>query len=127
MTQDPSTEAPVTFSWTAADGSVHEVEHVSDVDSWTGREIRAVERMSGGTLAAQGFYTTAALLVSTSVARVVPGATIEGVDAELTLGRVRAIHRQINERALARLDAEVPPADGEDVAALSPTSADGEA
>jgi hypothetical protein len=120
-------DQPVTFTWATPDGKSYEVEAAYDVDTWTGREMRAVDRMCDGAWSKMGASAKAGIIYALSVARVVPGATIEVVDDQMTVGRIREINRQINERDAARRKAEPDTADVEDMAALSPTSAGSEA
>lgn len=116
------------FTWKTGEGTEFEVEAIFDVDSWTGREMRTVERVNGGELP-QGQLALRSLVFALSIARVVPGYTIESADAELTFGRVRAIIREMRERDQAA-DAATAAADeaGGDVpsegAVLSPTKLD---
>lgn len=116
-------EQVITFTWTAEDGTSHEVEPVYDIDSWTGREIRAVERITGGTLGGTGHYGTASLIMAVSIARAVPGVSLQRLADDLTLGQLRAINRQLDERraALAPVEAEAVAEVDDDL--LSPTSA----
>lgn len=116
-------DAPSVFTWTTPEGAAHEVELSYDVDQWNGREIRAAEALGGGRIGALGWYGTQALCIAISVARVVPGATVQSVDAELTLGRVRAIIDQIKAREAAAVVAAEP---ADDEAVLSPTKPAGE-
>lgn len=123
---ESSTEAPVTFTWRTPDGKSYEVEAAYDVDSWTGREMRAVDRMCDGAWSKMGASASAGIIYALSVARVVPGATIEVVDDQMTVGRIRGINRQIDERDAVRRKADAD-TDVEAVAELSPTSAGSEA
>ncbi len=117
-----------TFTWTTADGTAHEVDAMYDVDEWTGREMRAAERINGGNLDI-GAYGTSSLVFAISIARAVAGYTVERADAELTFGRVRAIIRQLREREAAATAAAVEGAEeaADEEAVLSPTSAGSEA
>lgn len=120
----------ITFTWRTSQGATFEVEPPYEVNSWTGREMRAAERLLGGTLDGAGFYSTTSLVLAIGVARAVPGYTVESADAELTLGRVREILDQINQRETAERAAAAEealaaaPVEGE---VLSPTSAGSEA
>lgn len=115
-----------TFTWASSEGREFEVEAILDIDQWTGREMRAIERIGGGQIGGVGFYGTLSYGIAVSVARVVPGYTIDTVDAELTFGRVRAIHRQMVERDEAAAAAAAAEQEQDDAAAgegvvLSPT------
>lgn len=118
----------VTFTWTTPEGEQYRVEPI-DFDDWTGKELRAALRIAGDeriagsstTLGGFVFYALAA-------ARVVPGLTIDEAEAQLTVAKVRAIMRELNEQYAAReaaAKAEAAPAEG--AAVLSPTSAGSEA
>lgn len=80
-----------TFSWKTSTGAIVEVEPISDVDEWSGREMRVAEKLCGGILDGAGHYTIASLMFAIAIARTVPGYTVESADSELSLGRVRGI------------------------------------
>ena len=114
-----------TFTWKTSDGREVQVEPVLDVDEWTGREMRAAERLCGGTVEGSGFYTTLSLAAAIGIARTVPGHTVETADTELTFGRVRGILTEMREQEQAAASAAVaalPSEDGDVV--LSPTRPD---
>lgn len=126
-------DEPDTFTWTAPDGTAYEVPVANDVDSWTGREMRSIERLAGGPWSDLGPVGKRGLIYTLSVARVVPGATIETIDGQMTVGRILSITEQIKARDEARIDAQAA-AEAEAAAAvpagddvLSPTSAGSEA
>lgn len=123
-----SEQETVTFTWTTADGQSFEVLPCTRVDEWTGRELRAVERINGGAIGGLSTTSLGGLVYAVSAARVVPGLTIDQADAEITVGRIREIMRQLNERyaaASAAAEPEVPPA--VEVEHLTPTNAGSEA
>lgn len=115
-----------TFMWTSSDGKVFDVEPDYDIDNWSGREVRSVERLGGGSMPS-GQFSTMGVIFAVAIARTVPGYTIDSADAELTFGRIRAIYDEIKAKEVAereRLAAEALPA-GDDQAeedvVLSPT------
>lgn len=110
-----------TFTFTTSAGKAFDVEPDFEVDNWTGRELRAIERLNGGTLGS-GTYSTTCSVFAVAIARQVPGYTVESADAELTLGKVRAALAELRAKERAALEAEAPagePAEGDVV--LSPT------
>lgn len=107
-----------TFTW---DGKA--VDIVSDVDSWTGKELRQVETMLGGTLNDVSFLSTLGAIVCVSIARTT-GAQIADVDARITFGQLKAILSEMNVADGAVQDAQNESVPGD---VLSPTSADSEA
>lgn len=112
----------VTFTWRTPSGETYEVEPIRDIDEWTGRELRAVERVAGTHIGRLGDIAFSGLTLALSAARVVPGLTIDQADEHLTVGRIREANRQIRERrAAAEAAVEAPAVD--DPAMLSPTSA----
>lgn len=115
----------ITFTWRTPDGQSYEVTPIRDIDEWTGREMRALDRIAGGTTSGISDLAFSGLMFALSLARVVPGLSIEAADAELTVGRVREINRQLRDRRTAAAATEEEPAE-EAGTVLSPTQpADG--
>ena len=115
-----------TFTWADDKGTEHQVEPVYDLDQWTGREMRAIEQLHGGTFTG-GWFSMRSAVFAVAIARAVPGYTITSADAELTYGRVRQIWAEITTKekaereAAAETAAAEQPADGEGDVVLSPT------
>lgn len=109
-----------TFEWNS---EYRDVELQTNVDEWSGRELRAVERLTRGAgIGGSGFYGTYGLCIAISAARVVPGLTVEAADAELTFGRIRAIAVAITAQERAEQEAaETEAAAVEGDVVLSPT------
>lgn len=112
-------EKKATFTWHGPDGKQYDVEPLYAVDEWTGREMRAVDRMSRGDYAGLGPTSKAGIIYALSAARAVPGLTIEAADEQLTVGRIRAIDTELNARyaEIEAAKAAEPEAEG----VLSPT------
>jgi hypothetical protein len=91
------------FTWKTSEGTEFEVYADFDVDNWTGREMRAVEHICGS-FDGTGMLATTSMVLAVSIARTVPGYTIQSADQELTLGRVSAILKQLQERRKGEID-----------------------
>lgn len=118
-----------TFTWKSSEGREFDVEPVYDLDAWTGREMRTIERLHGGTFQT-GWFAMRSAVFAVAIARAVPGYTIQSADAELTYGRVRAIWDEITTKEAAEREAaaeaaaaEAAEAPAEDVV-MSPTKLD---
>lgn len=113
-----------TFTWKTSHGTEFEVEPEYDVDSWSGREMRAVERLNGGSMGT-GWFAMRGAIFAVSIARAVPGYTIESADAELTAGRIKAVWQQILDRERAEREAaaaaEIPADPAQEDIVMSPT------
>lgn len=119
MTEQESTEPTVTFTWTTPEGETYRVEPCSSVDEWRGSELRAAARITGGSDIGRGLLG-GFVVYAISAARVVPGLTVEQAEAQLTVGKVRAIMAELDAQYAAQADdADV----AEEVEHLTPTSA----
>lgn len=117
------------FTWTTPDGTEYQVEPVYDLDSWTGKEMRAIEALHGGSSIGSGWFTMRSAVFALAIARAVPGYTIPKADAELTYGVVRRIWDEItaSERAEREAAAEAAAAEADEPEAdvvMSPTKPD---
>lgn len=103
-------ETTITFTWHAPDGREFEVEPVYDSGRWKGRELRAVDRLSGGPWRELSRIAQHGLIYAVSIARVVPGLSIADIDELLDVDTIGAIARQVNEREAAAAAAKAAPA-----------------